>query len=136
VRLAAQGLAPVFFLGPQEGEVEAAIAANAPGALVVRARPAGAEGDGLDRLIAHAGRLSALLANDNGVGHLTGAAGVPVASLFGPTDPARWAPIAPANRIVRAQAFGGTDEMAAIPVDAAVAAVLKLLNDAASALPH
>jgi ADP-heptose:LPS heptosyltransferase len=122
--LAAAGLQPVVFLGPQEGEVEAAIAAASPAARVIRAGP----DDGLDRLIAYAGRLAALLANDNGVGHLMGAAGVPVVSLFGPTDPARWAPVAPANRIVRAQDFGGGEEMAAIPVEAAVAATLDLLR--------
>jgi ADP-heptose:LPS heptosyltransferase len=122
--LAAAGVQPVVFLGPQEGEVGAAIAAAAPAARIIRAAP----GDGLDALIAHAGRLSALLANDNGVGHLMGAAGVAVASLFGPTDPARWAPVARANRIVRAQDFGGGEEVAAIPVEAAVRAVLDLLK--------
>src|SRR5262249_34878361 len=68
-RLAAEGLAPVFFLGPQEGDVETAIARQAPGARVIRARPPGSPGDGLDSLVAHAHRLEVLLANDNGVGH-------------------------------------------------------------------
>jgi ADP-heptose:LPS heptosyltransferase len=120
-------LAPVFFLGPQEGAVEAAIAGQAPGARIVRAAPPEAPGDGLDRLVAHATRLEALLANDNGVGHLMGAAGLPIVSLFGPTDPARWAPIAPANRIVRAQDFGATADMAAIPAEAAAQAVSEIL---------
>ena len=124
--LVAEGLTPVFFLGPQEGDVEASIAAAAPGALVVHAEPDVAPGAGLDRLIAQGQRLAALLANDNGVGHLMGAAGVPVVSLFGPTDPARWAPVAPAGRIVRAQDFGG-GEMTAIPVSAAVQAVMAML---------
>ena len=130
LRLAAAGVTPVFFLGPQEGDVESAIAAAAPDVRIIRAKPSSAATDGLDQLIAHAGRLSALLANDNGVGHLMGAAGVPVVSLFGPTDPARWVPVAPANRFLRAQAFGGTAEMAAIPADAVAAAVLELLERA------
>jgi ADP-heptose:LPS heptosyltransferase len=121
--LMAQGMAPVFLLGPQEGDLEAAIAASAPGAGLLRATPAG----GLDELIARAQRLTVLLANDNGVGHLAGAAGVPVASLFGPTDPARWAPVAPANAILRAQHFGGTPDMAAIPASAATLAVMRLI---------
>jgi ADP-heptose:LPS heptosyltransferase len=121
--LMARGAAPVFLLGPQEGDVEAAIAAAAPGAKVLRASPDG----GLDELIARTQRLTVLLANDNGVGHLAGAAGVPVVSLFGPTDPARWAPVAPANAILRAQVFGGTPDMAAIPASAAVDAVMGML---------
>jgi ADP-heptose:LPS heptosyltransferase len=121
--LMARGVAPVFLLGPQEGGVEAAIAAAAPGAMVLRATPGG----GLDELIARARRLALLLANDNGVGHLAGAAGVPVVSLFGPTDPARWAPVAPANVIVRAQDFGGGSDMTAIPARAAIDAVMGML---------
>jgi ADP-heptose:LPS heptosyltransferase len=31
--------------------------------------------------------------NDSGITHLAAALGVPVLALFGPTDPARWAPI-------------------------------------------
>ncbi len=125
--LAAQGAEPVFFLGPQEGDLEAAIAAGAPAARIIRAAPDATPGEGLLRLIAQGRRLAVLLANDNGVGHLLGAAGVPVVSLFGPTDPARWAPVAPANRIVRAQDFGGGPDMAAIPASAAVRAVREML---------
>jgi ADP-heptose:LPS heptosyltransferase len=125
--LAAAGVTPVFFLGPQEGEVEARIAGTAPGARVLRAEPDAAPGAGLDRLIAQGQRLAVLLANDNGVGHLIGAAGVPVVSLFGPTDPARWAPVAPASLIVRAQDFGGGADMAAIPASAAIQAVMTML---------
>lgn len=124
--LAGAGAVPVFFLGPQEGDVAREIAEAAPAARIIRAHP----DDGLDRLIAHAGRLRVLLANDNGVGHLMGAAGVPVVSLFGPTDPARWAPVAPRSRIVRAQDFGATAQMEAIPATAAVEAVLELVAPA------
>jgi ADP-heptose:LPS heptosyltransferase len=123
----ADGLTPVFLLGPQEALAEAEIAAAAPGALAVRVEaqtPAG----GLDLLIAYGDRLSLLLANDNGVGHWLGACAVPVVSLFGPTDPARWAPVAPANRSLRAQDFGG-GEMTAIPTAAVADAVRAMLAD-------
>jgi ADP-heptose:LPS heptosyltransferase len=126
--LSAEGVTPVFFLGPQEGAVETTIASLAPGARVIRAAPERAPGAGIDSLIAHARRLGALLANDNGVGHLMGAAGLPVVSLFGPTDPLRWAPVAPANLIVRAQEFGGGEEMAAIPASAVTARVMTMLD--------
>ena len=125
--LARKGVTPVIFLGPQEAEVAADFASAAPGAVIVRADPAITAAEGLDRLIAQAQRLSALLANDNGVGHLMGAAGTPVVSLFGPTDPARWAPVAPANLILCARDFGGGTAMEAIPVGPVVEAVMQLL---------
>jgi ADP-heptose:LPS heptosyltransferase len=126
--LMARGVTPVFLLGPQEGDVEARIRADAPGAMVLRADPAASAGDGLDLLIAEGQRFAALVANDNGVGHLLGASGVPVVSLFGPTDPARWAPVAPANTILRASDFGGGEAIEAIPVEPVVEAVLATLK--------
>jgi ADP-heptose:LPS heptosyltransferase len=128
--LAAQGVTPVFLLGPQEGDVETRIRQAAPGAMVLRADPATTRSDGLDLLIAEGQRFSALLANDNGVGHLLGAAGVPVVSLFGPTNPARWAPVAPANTILKANDFGGGEAIEAIPVAPVVDAVLAMLRRA------
>lgn len=125
--LAARGLTPVVFLGPQEQAAADAIEAAARSAVVIRADPAVSAAEGLDRLVAQAQRLAVLLANDNGVGHLMGAAGTPVVSLFGPTDPARWSPVAPANRIVSARDFGGTS-MEAIPVGPVIEAVTALLE--------
>ena len=125
--LVTQGVTPVFLLGPQEGDVEARIRVAAPGAMVLHADPAATPGDGLDLLIAEGQRFAALLANDNGVGHLLGAAGVPVISLFGPTDPARWAPVAPANTILKAADFGGGEAIEAIPVAPVVDAVMAML---------
>jgi len=126
--LVARGATPVFLLGPMEGDVGARLLAEAPGALVLRADPDAAPGVALDRLIAQGQRFALLLANDNGVGHLLGASGVPVVSLFGPTDPTRWAPVAPDNLIVRGRDFGGRDEIAAIPATAALEAVMTMLE--------
>jgi ADP-heptose:LPS heptosyltransferase len=128
--LLAQGLTPVFFLGPMEQAPAAEIEAAVPGAVVVTGQ--GLASRDLDRLIAQGQRLTLLLANDNGVGHLLGAAGVPVVSLFGPTDPARWRPTAPANAIVRAQDFGG-DDVAAIPASAVIEAVVAMAGRLESA---
>jgi ADP-heptose:LPS heptosyltransferase len=125
--LIGRGVTPVFLLGPQEGDVEARIRAATPAAMVLRADPAATPGDGLDLLIAEGQRFAALLANDNGVGHLLGAAGVPVISLFGPTAPARWAPVAPANTILKAADFGGGTAIEAIPVEPVVGAVMAML---------
>ncbi|HZZ88859.1 MAG TPA: glycosyltransferase family 9 protein [Caulobacteraceae bacterium] len=127
--LAARAVTPVFLLGPQELDVQATIAAAAPTALIVKAlaevrRP----GHSLDTLIARGRRLAVLLANDNGVGHLVGASGVPVVSLFGPTDPRRWAPVAPANMILEARQFGASRDIANIPADAVVKAVMGVIE--------
>jgi heptosyltransferase-2 len=61
----------------------------------------------------HPRQLGALLAgaglfvgNDSGVTHLAAAAGAPTLALFGPTDPAQWAPIGPKVRVLRADAIG------------------------------
>ncbi len=121
--LQADGLAPVFFLGPMEQASAAQIEAAAPGAVVLTGQ--GMAGRDLDLLIAQGQRLTLLLANDNGVGHLLGAAGVPVVSLFGPTDPARWRPVTPQGHILRAADFGG-DDVASIPVGAVVEAVMAM----------
>jgi ADP-heptose:LPS heptosyltransferase len=127
--LTGQGLTPVFLLGPMERQSPTDIEAAAPGALTFRADAAPPEqrGAGLDLLIAQGQRLSLLLANDNGVGHLLGAAGVPVVSLFGPMRPERWAPVAPDNLILDSRAFGGGDDVAAIPVQAVIEGVTALL---------
>jgi ADP-heptose:LPS heptosyltransferase len=125
--LAPNGLTLVFFLGPQEAQTPAEIEAAAPGAIAIQPQPGVTPAEALDRLIAQGQRLALLLANDNGVGHLVGAAGTPVVSLFGPTDPRKWAPVAPANLILEAKDFGHADDIAAIPVDAATNAVMTLL---------
>jgi ADP-heptose:LPS heptosyltransferase len=53
------------------------------------------------------------IGHDSGVSHLAAACGVPCVLLFGPTDPAIWAPPAPHVRVIRRGA-----EMASISVEA------------------
>lgn len=43
---------------------------------------------------------SAVVANDSGLLHVAAALGVPAIGMFGPTDPARWAPINPVADII------------------------------------
>jgi heptosyltransferase-2 len=44
-----------------------------------------------------------LVSNDTGVMHVGAAAGVPVLSLFGPTDPEQWAPAGPRHRYIKSR---------------------------------
>lgn len=57
-----------------------------------------------DLLVVHAAlaRCGRFIGNDSGLAHLAAAAGIPVLSLFGPTDPVRYAPWGPAARTLRA----------------------------------
>lgn len=56
-----------------------------------------------DLLAVHAAlaRCGRFLGNDSGLAHIAAAAGIPVLSLFGPTDPVRYAPWGPAVRTLR-----------------------------------
>jgi ADP-heptose:LPS heptosyltransferase len=54
----------------------------------------------LDDLCRCLGLASFFVGADSGPGHLAAQLGVPTLTLFGPTDPARWAPIGPRVRAV------------------------------------
>jgi ADP-heptose:LPS heptosyltransferase len=125
--LAARGLVPMFFTGPQERQQLEILRRAVPAAVFPQAEPLD-DNVGvapLEFAAALALRLSAAVANDSGLGHLLGAVGIPLVSLFGPTDPRRWAPFTSKGIVVRAQDFGG-DVMDAIPVEAVVAAVERM----------
>lgn len=47
-------------------------------------------------------RAGLFLGNDSGVSHLAAAAGAPTLALFGPSDPALWAPVGPRVAVLRA----------------------------------
>jgi heptosyltransferase III len=75
----------------------------------------------IDNLYELARRLAAarvFIGNDSGISHLAAAAGTPVVALFGPTDPAVWAPRGPVVRVV------AKPSMDAIAVEEVLAAVL------------
>ncbi|HXQ42784.1 MAG TPA: glycosyltransferase family 9 protein [Candidatus Udaeobacter sp.] len=122
------GLVPVFLIGPKEQQRAAELRQSDSEVILVEFMRLGAGIGSLDAAIAVLRRLSVVVANDSGLGHLAGAAGRPVVSLFGPTDPRRWAPFAPRHRWVRAQRFGG-EAMALIEPAAVLAAVRELLAE-------
>ena len=50
-------------------------------------------------------RAGLYVGNDSGASHLAAAAGAPTLALFGPSDPAVWAPVGPSVRTMRAPGF-------------------------------
>jgi ADP-heptose:LPS heptosyltransferase len=79
--------------GPAD-EAAAATLGTEPDAVHARSLPARV----LGALLAHAGLF---VGHDSGVSHLAAAFGAPVLALFGPTDPAVWAPIGRRVRTLR-----------------------------------
>jgi heptosyltransferase III len=72
----------------------------------------------LETLIATLHNCRLFLGHDSGVSHLAAACGVPAILLFGPTDPAMWAPPAPHVTVIRRG-----DSLTAIPVRDVVATI-------------
>ena len=112
--------APVVLLGPDETEWHAALKSALPEArFPFQATPLGAD-PALSLAVAR--RLAAAVANDAGMGHLLAAGDCPLVSLFGPTPAGKFAPFAERLTVIEAQSFG-SDDMAAIPVEAVASAV-------------
>ncbi len=125
-RLAARGIVPVFQLGPNENDWEAACRAVPNAILPIQDAIARGMETSPALTIALAQRCKAAVANDAGGGHMLAAGDVGLVSLFGPTDPAKFAPAATRLTVIRAQDFGAAtmDAIALDPVEAALAAYL------------
>ena len=63
----------------------------------------------LRRLAALLSQGSLFVGNDSGVTHLAAISGIPTVALFGPTDPANWAPLGN-SRVVRSCTTRATDQ--------------------------
>lgn len=89
--------APVLLVeGPADTDVCRECAeALAPSVLVVRVT-----GKSLPGLAALLTESRGYFGNDSGVSHLAAALGVPTVAVFGPTDPAVWAPLGPEVSVV------------------------------------
>ncbi len=127
-RLAAQGAVPVFLIGPAELDHVERLRQAVPAAIFPDCEPAAGRFADHEVLLALGRRLDVAVANDTGLGHLLAAAGTPLVCLFGPTDPARWAPVAERVQVIRAQEFG-SERLSAIPVDAVAGAVAALMAE-------
>lgn len=97
--LKARGFEILFILGPADERIEERISnlATELNALCARSLP-------LLRLGAILSRCSAYIGNDSGVTHLAAAVGIPVAGIFGPTDPAIWSPVGTRVTLIRSDA--------------------------------
>lgn len=67
----------------------------------------------LDELADLLAAASVVVACDTGPGHLAAQLGVPTVSLFGPTDPGRWAPVGPSVRVIAPESLRGMNWLAA-----------------------
>jgi heptosyltransferase-3 len=74
----------------------------------------------LGALLAHAGLY---VGNDSGISHLAAAWGAPVVALFGPTNPAQWAPVGPRVKVLRA----GDEKMESLEFEQVVRATREML---------
>lgn len=117
---------PVFILGPGESDWVGTLQAGVPDAKFPL-QDAGSSDPLLTLALAE--RLAVAVANDSGGGHLLAAGGVPLISLFGPSSPAKFAPLARRLKLITAQEFGGT-EMAEIPTKAVAGAIEAMLTAA------
>jgi ADP-heptose:LPS heptosyltransferase len=88
------GAACVVVCGPGEEDLVERICAATPDALA--AGPLTVRG-----LMAMLGACELFLGGNSGPLHIAGALGVPTVSVMGPTDPRRFAPRGPADRVVR-----------------------------------
>lgn len=98
-RFIAAGWQALVIEGPADGLVAPPVLAALP---VGRAQRVA--GLALPQLAALLARATLFVGNDSGISHLNALLGVPTLALFGPTDPAIWAPRGPRARVVWAGA--------------------------------
>jgi heptosyltransferase-3 len=99
--LTANGAAILLVAGPADTTILAALRAaqQTPPAAIAHNLP-------LQLLSALLRRCAAFVGNDSGVTHLSALLGLPTVAIFGPTDPAVWAPLGPHVYIVAPPAIG------------------------------
>jgi heptosyltransferase III len=109
--------APVLIEGPQDGAVVAEILTQVEGVPVVRDLSVA----GLAAFICD---CALYVGNDSGATHLAGLLGLPTVALFGPTDPACWAPLGP-HVVMLQSATGHLDDL---PVSVVASAIRKVVG--------
>jgi len=107
--------APVLIEGPQDGALVTEILTQVDGVPVVRELSVA----GLAAFICD---CALYVGDDSGPTHLAGMLGLPTVALFGPTDPACWAPLGP--HVIMLQS--ATSHMDDLPVSVVLSAIRKL----------
>lgn len=105
---AQKGRVPVFILGPQELNWYDELQSTVPAAKFPLQNYDlwGSFQITLDHTLALGRLLDVAVVNDSGIGHMLAAADCPLISLFGPTDPAKFAPRSGRVKIIEAKDFG------------------------------
>ena len=112
VRLLAEaGYRPLVLEGPADRAPVARLLAACAAACGAAGPPAVARELSVEALAGVLACCAGYLGNDSGVSHLAALAGCPTLTLFGPSDPARWAPIGPRTRVC-----SSPGDMDALPV--------------------
>ena len=124
--IADQGHQPVILLGPMERGRYEHLRRAMPDALFPGCSDAAMLSD-IDLWLGLGKRLTAAVSNDTGTGHLLAATGIPLLSLFGPTDPRVWRPVTAKGRVIWTRDYGGP-EMARIPFDDVKSALAAMLG--------
>ncbi|MBL8839226.1 MAG: glycosyltransferase family 9 protein [Alphaproteobacteria bacterium] len=129
-RLVAEGHVPVILIGPDEYDMVAPLRAALPTAIFPGVDSPEGRAD-LDLLLAIGERLALAVVHDTGPAHMLAALGVPLVSLFGPTDPTRFMPVDVPVYLLDTVEFGGrrsdSGGLGAIPPDAVWDGVATLL---------
>jgi ADP-heptose:LPS heptosyltransferase len=100
----------LLVVGPADEDAAAALGTPSPDVVVARSLPPRVLGAVLREAGGYVG-------NDSGVSHLAAAFGAPVLALFGPSDPAVWAPLGRRVQVLRAP----DQSLAALSVEEVVA---------------
>jgi ADP-heptose:LPS heptosyltransferase len=124
--IASQGHQPVVLLGPMERGIYQQLRRALPAALFPGCSDTAMLSD-IDLWLGLGRRMRAAVSNDTGTGHLLAAAGIPLLSLFGPTDPRVWRPVSAKGKVIWARDYGG-HEMARIPFEDVKAALAGMLG--------
>lgn len=130
----ADGLTPVFLIGPQEQEWAAEISAALPNAVLPLQAGQGPAAHGWDPLltIALGERMTAAVSNDSGIAHMLAVAGAPLVALYGPTVYEKFPPMSDRLTVIKAETFG-EKKMTSIPVDAVTDALRRTVASAPGA---
>jgi ADP-heptose:LPS heptosyltransferase len=124
----ALGLAVIAAFGPGEKKLAEAIVRGSGAVLALETRS-------LLDLAELLSRAALFVGADSGPLHLAAAVACPSVALFGPKDPAIYAPCNPRSRVVRKPGADGTASMLSIEVEDALAAAADLLGKTGTTPP-